>query len=82
MPIWHSDAEQLRKKKWSEKGLSSGETSIVPQQKETRESIEKQYDLQAIVREELEAVLAETLTKAEKEKKAKLKDELDDLEHK
>ena len=39
-------------------------------------------NLQRIVQEELEAVLAETLTKAEKEKKAKLKGELDDLEHK
>ena len=38
--------------------------------------------LQKIIQEELEAVLAETLTKAEKEKKAKLEDELDDLEHK
>jgi len=39
-------------------------------------------EFKQIVQEELEAVLAETLTKAEKEKKAKLKDELDDLEHK
>ena len=38
--------------------------------------------LKQLIQEELQAVLAETLTKTEKEKKAKLKGELDDLEHK
>ena len=38
--------------------------------------------LEQLIKEELEAVFVETLTKAEKEKKAKLEDELDDLEHK
>jgi len=38
--------------------------------------------LEQLIKEELEAVFVETLTKAEKKKKAKLEDELGDLEHK